>query len=67
MGMLIQKMERQPMDSVSAPPMSGPMARDPPETAPHSPTARAGFWLREGVGDDGQSDGVEHRRAESLG
>ncbi len=40
-GRLIQKMERQPTDSTSTPPTSGPAAIDMPTTAPHRPIARA--------------------------
>ena len=39
--MLIQKMERQPIDPTSSPPTTGPMARLTPTTAPHSPMACA--------------------------
>ncbi len=40
-GRLTQKMERQPTESTSSPPTSGPAAIDRPTTAPHTPIARA--------------------------
>ncbi len=40
-GKLIQKMDRQPMVCVNAPPIKGPSASEMPPTAPQSPTARA--------------------------
>src|ERR1700733_8127889 len=40
-GRLIQKMERQPTACVKAPPISGPIAKDTPATAPQTPTACA--------------------------
>ncbi len=39
--MLIQKIERQPTDSTSAPPSTGPRARLTPTVAPHTPIACA--------------------------
>ena len=39
--MLIQKIERQPTDSTSAPPTTGPSARLMPTVAPHTPIACA--------------------------
>ena len=40
-GTLIQKIARQPIVWVSAPPTMGPRAIDSPTTAPHMPMARA--------------------------
>ncbi len=40
-GRLSQKIERQPTDSTSRPPTSGPAAMEMPTTAPHTPIARA--------------------------
>lgn len=40
-GRLTQKIERQPTDSTSRPPTSGPAAMDMPTTAPQTPIARA--------------------------
>ena len=40
-GRLIQKTERQPTYSMSAPPTIGPRAIEIPTTAPHTPMARA--------------------------
>ena len=40
-GTLIQKIERHPTPSMSAPPRSGPAAIDTPKTAPHTPMACA--------------------------
>ena len=40
-GMLTQKMPRQPTDSTSSPPASGPSARLRPTTPPQTPMARA--------------------------
>ncbi len=40
-GTLIQKIERQPTESTSNPPTSGPAAIEMPTTAPHTPMARA--------------------------
>ena len=40
-GTLIQKIDRHPIVSVSAPPISGPTPSDTPATAPQMPTARA--------------------------
>lgn len=40
-GRLTQKMERQPTDSTSRPPIRGPAAMEMPTTPPHTPIARA--------------------------
>lgn len=40
-GRFTQKMERQPTESTSTPPTSGPAAMEMPATAPHAPMARA--------------------------
>jgi hypothetical protein len=40
-GMLIQKMDRQPIVSTSTPPTTGPSPRLMPTTPPHTPMARA--------------------------
>lgn len=40
-GMLIQKIERQPAEATSRPPTTGPAARDRPTVVPHRPIARA--------------------------
>ncbi len=40
-GMLIQKTPRQPAESTSAPPMTGPSATDRPKTEPQKPIALA--------------------------
>ena len=40
-GMLTQKIERQPMESTSAPPTTGPSARLTPTTPPQTPIALA--------------------------
>ena len=46
-GMLIQKTPRQPTETTSAPPMTGPTASDRPNTEPHRPIA---FARSAGVG-----------------
>ena len=43
-GMLIQKIERQPRDETSTPPMTGPRAMETPTTAAHTPIAWARSW-----------------------
>src|SRR6202012_3000402 len=66
-GMLIQKMARQMTSVTSTPPITGPRARLTPNTAPHTPRARARAPpLGERVADDGQRDRVEHRAAQRL-
>ena len=40
-GRLIQKIDRQPTEETTAPPMIGPSAIETPKTAPQTPTACA--------------------------
>ena len=67
MGMLIQKIDRQPTEVTSTPPTTGPSAMDTPTTAAQTPMA----WARsrgigEGVGDDRHGHGIQHRPAHGL-
>ena len=65
--MLIQKMERQPTDCVSAPPNErADRQRKACYGSPNADCMRPGFWLRKSICDDGQRHRIEHGRAQPL-
>ncbi len=44
MGALMKKIDRQPSDAISSPPISGPADSATLAPAAHNPTARARAW-----------------------
>ena len=66
-GMLIQKIDRQPIEETSAPPTIGPERHgDAEHGAPDADRLRPLARVGEGVGDDRHRDRVEHRGAHRL-
>ena len=66
-GTLIQKIARQLIASMSAPPTTGPEAeRQPDDATPHADRLRPLARFGEHVGDDRHRDRIEHRAADRL-